>query len=295
LSKIKESQQGIILKGVGGRYSVSVPDGVFSCSLDGKLRIGKTIPVPGDRVEVNLSGNARHISAILPRKNHLIRPAVANIDTLFVLASNSPPKTDPYLIDKMSVIASFKNIEMVLLLSKSDVDTNDELYETYSRCGFKVIRVSTVTGEGVDTVKSLLNGKISAFTGNSGIGKSSLLNIIDPAFKIAVGDISQRIERGKHTTRHVEFLPVGDGGYVADTPGFSSFEITQMDKIDKSELQFHFPEMKDLIGKCRFSDCVHINEPGCPVKEALLNDPVLASRYESYKKIYKDISSTSEY
>ncbi|MBR4304943.1 MAG: ribosome small subunit-dependent GTPase A [Clostridia bacterium] len=289
------NETGIIIKGVGGRYTVSASGNMLNCSLDGKLRIGKVIPVPGDRVEVLKSHGSWHISKVLERKNVLIRPAVANIDQLFVVASNSPPKTDTYLIDKMSVIASIKNIDMILLLNKSDLDRSDDLYKIYSRAGFNVIRVSAVTGEGIDDIKSLLCGKISAFTGNSGIGKSSILNLIDPAFKITVGDISRKIERGKHTTRHVEFLPIGDNSYVADTPGFSSFEITQMDKLDKFELQDHFPELREMTGNCRFSDCVHINEPDCPVKEYMEQDSCRLSRYLSYKKIYQELSEVSEY
>lgn len=285
---------GIILKGVGGRYTVSASCGTVSCSLDGKIRLGKENPVPGDIVEIGNTRGSYHITKILPRKNSLIRPAVANIDRLFVVASNSAPKTDPYLIDKMSVIASLKNIEMILLLSKSDLDYSDELYNIYTKAGFKVIRVSAVSGEGIDEVKSLISGKVSAFTGNSGIGKSSILNKVDEQFKITVGDISRKIERGKHTTRHVELLKV-ENGFVADTPGFSSFEITKMDKLDKAELQYHFPEINELIGKCRFTDCAHINEPDCHVKEIMASSNWSLSRYQSYKKIYEDLSLVSEY
>ena len=289
-----KTDNGIILKGVGGRYTVSTSCGDVICSLDGKLRLGKEVPVPGDRVEIGNTKGSYHITKILPRKNALIRPAVANIDRLFVVASNSAPRTDPYLIDKMSVIASIKNIEMILLLSKSDLDGSDELYNIYTNSGFKVIRVSAVSGEGIDEVKSLIWGKVSAFTGNSGIGKSSILNSIDERFKITVGDISRKIERGKHTTRHVELLSV-ENGYVADTPGFSSFEITKMDKLNKNDLQYHFPEINELVGNCRFTDCVHINEPDCCVKEALSSSSVFLSRYESYKKIYEELSQVSEY
>ena len=285
---------GIILKGVGGRYTVSASCGTVSCSLDGKIRLGKENPVPGDIVEIGNTRGSYHITKILPRKNSLIRPTVANIDRLFVVASNSAPKTDPYLIDKMSVIASLKNIEMILLLSKSDLDYSDELYNIYTKAGFKVIRVSAVSGEGMDEVKSLISGKVSAFTGNSGIGKSSILNKVDEQFKITVGDISRKIERGKHTTRHVELLKV-ENGFVADTPGFSSFEITKMDKLDKAELQYHFPEINELIGKCRFTDCAHINEPDCHVKEIMASSNWSLSRYQSYKKIYEDLSLVSEY
>lgn len=285
---------GIILKGVGGRYSVSASDKILSCSLDGKLRLGKEVPVPGDIVEVGNTRGSYHICKIFPRKNSLIRPAVANIDRLFVVASNSAPKTDPYLIDKMSVIASLKNIEMIILLSKSDLDSSDNLFRIYTEAGFKVVRVSAITGEGIDEVRDLIKGKTSAFTGNSGIGKSSILNRIDPRFEITVGDISKKIERGKHTTRHVELLKVEDG-YVADTPGFSSFEITKMDKLNKSDLQYHFPEISAKIGKCRFTDCMHINEPDCPIKESMLSKDLTLTRYESYKKIFEELSNVSEY
>lgn len=286
---------GIILKGVGGRYTVSASEGSLHCSLDGKLRLGKIIPVPGDHVEIQKTHGSWHISKILPRRNSLIRPAVANIDQLFVVASSSPPVTDTYLIDKMSVIASVKDIDMILLLNKVDLDRGDVLYNIYSDAGFKVIRVSAVTTEGIDQVKEMLKGKISAFTGNSGIGKSSILNLIDPSFMITVGDISRKIERGKHTTRHVELLPVEGSGFVADTPGFSSFEITKMDKLDKSELQKHFPEINQMIGNCRFTDCMHINEPDCSVKAYMEGSEIRASRYISYKKIYQELSEINEY
>lgn len=286
---------GIILKGVGGRYTVSASEGSLHCSLDGKLRLGKIIPLPGDHVEIQKTHGSWHISKILPRRNSLIRPAVANIDQLFVVASSSPPVTDTYLIDKMSVIASVKDIDMILLLNKVDLDRGDVLYNIYSDAGFKVIRVSAVTTEGIDQVKEMLKGKISAFTGNSGIGKSSILNLIDPSFMITVGDISRKIERGKHTTRHVELLPVEGSGFVADTPGFSSFEITKMDKLDKSELQKHFPEINQMIGNCRFTDCMHINEPDCAVKAYMEGSEIRASRYISYKKIYQELSEINEY
>ena len=285
---------GIILKGVGGRYTVSVDDAVLNCSLDGKLRLGKDVPVPGDIVDIGNTRGSYHICKLHQRKNSLIRPAISNIDRLFVVASNSAPKTDPYLIDKMSVIASLKNIEMIILLSKSDLDSSDNLYNIYCKAGFKVVRVSAITGEGIDEVKDFIRGNISAFTGNSGIGKSSILNKIDPRFGIAIGDISKRIERGKHTTRHVELLKVEDG-YVADTPGFSSFEITKMDKLDKKDLQYHFPEINVLIGQCRFTDCVHMNEPDCPIKAKLQDCTFSNSRYESYRKIYEELSNLSEY
>ena len=288
-------ETGIITKGVGGRYTVSASGNMLNCSLDGKLRIGKIIPVPGDRVEVQKTHGSWHISKVLDRKNYLIRPAVANIDQLFVVASNSSPKTDPYLIDKMSVISSVKDIDMILLLNKSDLDRSDILYQIYSDAGFRVIRVSAKTGEGIDEIINLLEGKISAFTGNSGIGKSSILNLINPSFKITVGDISKKIERGKHTTRHVELLPFGEYGYVADTPGFSSFEITKMDKLDKAELQKHFPEIYKMTGNCRFTDCVHINEPDCPIKKYMELTQTRQSRYESYKKLFDELAQVNDY
>jgi len=291
----KEVRTGIILKGVGGTYWVDCGDRVYACKAGGRLRLRTEKPVTGDQVQIETSGDEGYIVALLPRKNALIRPAIANIDQLFILASNAPPQTDPYLIDKVSVIALYKGITPVIVLNKCDLDQSEALYETYRKTPFPVLRVSAATGEGVETLVDMLADKVSAFTGNSGIGKSSILNRIDGRFTLAVGDISQKIERGKHTTRHVELLRLDNGGLVADTPGFSSFEITQMERIPKDQLQEYFPEIGACFGTCQFSDCAHIKEPGCSVRHKVKMGEIPPSRYESYCKLHEELAKLKDW
>lgn len=286
----KESRNGVILKGIGGFYYVLCGEELLECKAGGRLRRGSETPLVGDRVELMLEGKGALITALYPRKNALVRPPVANLDRLFIVASESPPATAPYLIDKVLVIAARQGIEPVLLLNKSDLADNRTLMDLYSRAQIRVIAVSAVTDEGIEEVCELLSGCISAFTGNSGIGKSSILNRIDAKFSLSVGDISAKIGRGKHTTRKVELLPLKNGGFVADTPGFSSFEITRIERIKKEELQFCFPELDALFGTCRYTGCAHIHEPDCAVRAAMARGEIAPSRYESYCKLYAELA-----
>lgn len=288
-------RSGIILKGVGGLYSVAADDGVYKCNASGRLRLGDITPTAGDSVRFEMSVEEGYITEILPRKNFLLRPAIANLDRLFILASQAPPVTDAYLIDKLSVIARYNDIESVIVLMKSDLHRSDGLYADYAGTGIRLIRASSVSGEGIEEIRDMLKGRISAFAGNSGIGKSSLLNCIDASFSLAVGDISEKIERGRHTTRHVELLRIEGGGFAADTPGFSSFDIAKMCDIDKLQLQYLFPEIEPMAGNCRFSDCVHIKEPGCAVSEAVQDGRISASRYAGYIKLYNEISEIKQW
>ena len=221
------------------------------------------------------------------RKNSFIRPAVANIDALVFVAANTNPVTDPFLIDRVSVIAEEADCDLIVCINKTDIDPADELYAIYTGAGFETLRTSTVTGEGIPELKAALKGKICAFTGNSGVGKSSILNSIVPEFNIEVAAVSNKLGRGKHTTRHVELYDIGDDTFIADTPGFASFDIEMMQTIDKRELQHDFRDFKMYIGNCRFNDCAHLKEPGCAVTEALQIGDIMPSRYQSYKRLYE--------
>jgi ribosome biogenesis GTPase len=242
-------------------------------------------------VELRLTDDGGYITERLPRRNGLIRPAIANIDQLVILCSQAPPVTDPYLIDKVTVVALYQGIQPIILLNKSDLHESGDLYDAYQKAGFPVIRASAVTGEGVQEITDLLAGKISAFTGNSAIGKSSILNRIDSRFGLQVGDMSEKIARGRHTTRHVELLRLENGGLVADTPGFSTFDAVRMEKLTKDNLQQFFPEIDRFFAQCRFTDCKHIKEPGCVVREAVERGEIAKSRYESYCMLYEEVAA----
>lgn len=279
---------GTIIKALSGFYYVSTENGTYECRARGKFRLDGTSPLVGDRVSFNLDSNGKgYIEKVFERKNFFIRPAVANIDALVFVAANTNPVTDPFLIDRVSVIAEESDCELIVCINKTDIDSADELYEIYSESGFITIKTSAATGEGIEELVSALKGKICAFTGNSGVGKSSILNAIVPELKLEVGAVSEKLGRGKHTTRHVELFELCDNTYIADTPGFASFEIEMMQSISKEELMYDFREFKEYIGKCRFNDCAHLKEPGCAVTEALMAARIMPSRYESYKRLYE--------
>lgn len=286
-----ETVQGIVLKGVGGNYQVVCGEQLLQCRASAKLKHTGGILAAGEQVELRLEGAEGYIIRRLPRRNGLIRPAIANIDQLVILCSQAPPVTDPYLIDKVTVVALYQGITPVILLNKSDLSPSEELFEAYSAAGFTVLRASAVTGEGVEELRALLKGKISAFTGNSAIGKSSILNRVDSRFGLQVGELSEKIGRGRHTTRHVELLRLDNGGLVADTPGFSTFDAVRMEKLTRDNLQQYFPELDRLFGQCRFADCRHIREPGCAVREAVESGRIARSRYESYCKLYSEVAA----
>lgn len=279
---------GTIIKALSGFYYVSTENGTYECRARGKFRLDGTSPLVGDRVSFNLDSNGKgYIEKVFERKNFFIRPAVANIDALVFVAANTNPVTDPFLIDRVSVIAEESDCELIVCINKTDIDSADELYEIYSKSGFVTVKTSAATGEGIEELVSALKGKICAFTGNSGVGKSSILNAIVPELKLEVGAVSEKLGRGKHTTRHVELFELCDNTYIADTPGFASFEIEMMQSISKEELMYDFREFKEYIGKCRFNDCAHLKEPGCAVTEALMAARIMPSRYESYKRLYE--------
>ena len=280
--------EGTIVKALSGFYYVSCNEQVYECKARGKFRLDGTSPLVGDRVSFAVDGNKKgYIEKVFDRKNSFIRPAVANIDSLVFVAANTNPITDPFLIDRVSVIAEEAACELIVCINKIDIDTADELYDIYTRSGFITLRTSAQTGEGISQLKAELSGKICAFTGNSGVGKSSILNSIVPSFNIEVAAVSAKLGRGKHTTRHVELYDIGNGTFIADTPGFASFEIEMMQAIEKQELQHDFREFKKYIGECRFNDCAHLKEPGCAITEALQRGDIMHSRYQSYKRLYE--------
>lgn len=287
---MEEKRTGVVIKGIGGNYDVACGDEILRCRASAKLRRDGVLAA-GEYVTLRVTGSGGYILERLPRRNGLIRPAIANIDQLVILCSQAPPVTDPYLIDKVTVVALYQSIRPIILLNKCDLHSSGELYDAYQKAGFPVVRASAVTGEGVEELTAMLAGKISAFTGNSAIGKSSILNRIDSRFGLQVGDMSEKIARGRHTTRHVELLRLENGGLVADTPGFSTFDAVRMEKLTRENLQHYFPELEPYFARCRFSDCRHIKEPGCLVREAVERGDIARSRYESYCKLYEEVAA----
>jgi len=289
-------QKGRIQKALSGFYYVDTGTEVLSCRARGKFRKDGVSPLVGDFVEVrDLGGGEGYVERILPRKNAFSRPAVANIDQLVILASGAIPKTDPYLIDRVTSIAALKGCDVVLLLNKSDLDTADELYETYRKVGFPTFRISAATGEGLEELKPFLNGKLSAFTGNSGVGKSSVLNALDPSFDLPVGEVSTALGRGRHTTRHVELYRLSFGAEIVDSPGFSSFEDADLNLEWKNRLPETFVEFVPYLDDCRFIGCSHTKEKGCAVLKAVSDGIIPKSRHDSYLRLFEELRPLQEW
>ena len=285
-----ERTQGRIVRSLSGFYDVQTASALVTCRARGILRKEGNSPLTGDLVEITVERGKGMVEKILPRKNKFIRPAVANIDALVVFAANVNPVTEPYLIDRVAAIAGDQNVPVILCVNKCDLDPAADLVRIYEHAGFSVICTSAETGEGVGLLRQSIAGKLVAFTGNSGVGKSSILNRLAPELKLATGEVSEKLGRGRHTTRHVELYRLGEDTYVADTPGFSSFDTDQMDVILKENLQYAFPDFGRFIGKCRFDDCTHRKEPDCAVREARETGEIEKSRYDSYLKLYEKAS-----
>ena len=286
---------GRIIRSISGFYDVQTPSSVVTCRARGALRRGNASPLTGDIVEISADGNKGMVEKILPRKNRFVRPAVANMDALVVFAANVNPVTEPFLIDRVAAIAGDQEVKVYLCVNKCDLDPAIDLVRIYSNAGIPVIRASAETGEGVDELRALIRGKLVAFTGNSGVGKSSMLNKLCPELDLPTGEVSEKLGRGRHTTRHVELYDLGDETYVADTPGFSSFDTDQMDVILKENLQYAFPDFGAFLGDCQFHDCSHRKEPGCAVRAAVDTGKLEQSRYDSYLRLYEKASQIKEW
>ena len=281
---------GRIVRSLSGFYEVQTPEEVITCRGRGHLRKGQEVPLTGDMVEITVEQGKGMVEKILPRRNRFIRPAVANVDALVVFAANVNPVTEPFLIDRVAAIAGNQEVEVHICVNKCDLDAGTDLARIYRNAGFPVIRASAVTGEGVEELRELIKGKLTAFTGNTGVGKSSMLNALCPELQLATGEVSQKLGRGRHTTRHVELYKIGEDTFVADTPGFSSFDTDQMDVILKENLQYTFPDFAPYLGKCQFHDCSHRAEPGCAVRAALDAGALEPTRYDSYLRLYEKSS-----
>ncbi|MBQ8359585.1 MAG: ribosome small subunit-dependent GTPase A [Oscillospiraceae bacterium] len=287
---MSEKQIGRILRSISGFYDVQTLSGVVTCKARGIFRKEGISPLTGDMAEISVERGKGMIERILPRKNSFVRPAVANIDALIVFAANVNPVTEPFLIDRVAAIAGDQEVPVVLCINKCDLDPAADLSRIYTNAGFPVICASAETGEGVEELRALIRGKLTAFTGNSGVGKSSMLNRLCPELALPTGEVSEKLGRGRHTTRHVELYRLDDDTYVADTPGFSSFDTDQMEVILKENLQYAFPDFGEYIGKCQFHDCAHRAEPGCAVIAALAAGKIEKTRYESYLRLYDKAS-----
>lgn len=281
--------QGTIIRALSGFYDVDTGTETVRCRARGKFRKEKIVPLVGDRVTFQGSGSEGYLREILPRKNSFVRPAVANVDALVMMAAQVNPVTEPFLIDRVGAIAAVQGVELILVLNKCDLDPAETLYGIYRDTGMTVLRVSAKTGQGVEELREKLAGKLVAFTGNSGIGKSSLLNALYPEANMATGAVSEKLGRGRHTTRHVELFTLPNGTRIMDTPGFSAFDTDQMDLGTPERLALAFPEFEPYLGKCRFDDCAHVKEAGCAVLEALAAGKLQPSRHASYVRLYEKI------
>lgn len=281
--------EGMILKALSGFYYVDDGTGTLTaCRGRGKLRHEKLTPLVGDRVSFTPLDNGQGtLDAILPRKNEFYRPAVANIDQLVIIAAQATPVTDPFLIDRVIAIAEGRGCESIVCINKCDLAPGEDLARIYEKAGFPTLRVSAETGEGMDRLRELIAGKVSAFTGNSGVGKSSILNALEPGIALKTGGVSEKLGRGRHTTRHVELFRLSCGGIVADTPGFSSFDVDKMELCRKEELAGRFREFAPYVDQCRFQDCAHVKEKGCAVLAAVKAGEIAKSRHESYVRLYE--------
>ena len=288
--------EGVIIKSLSGFYTVSVGEEIVTCKARGRFRHDGTSPLVGDRVEVSVDAQGKgRVDRILPRRNQFIRPAVANVDQIVMFASAVNPVTDPFLIDRVSAIAELNDCDTVVCVNKTDLNPADRLFTIYENAGFQVVRCSAETGDGVEDLRAVIRGKTSAFTGNSGVGKSSVLNRLMPVLCLPTGEVSEKLGRGRHTTRHVELYALGEETYVADTPGFASFEVDLLEPIRCEDLQSAFREFAPYLGQCRFQDCRHLKEPDCAVRAALNQGKIAPERYDSYQRLYEIAKSIPEW
>ena len=293
------SMQGKIVKGIAGFYYVHVVEsGLYECKAKGVFRKEKIKPLVGDLVEIDILDEEEkkgNIVDVLERKNELIRPAVANVDQALVVFAVTKPKPHFNLLDRFLIMMESKGIPVILCFNKKDIATEPEiekLKEIYESCGYQMIFTSAVENENIEEVKQLLRGKTTVIAGPSGVGKSSLINIFQPNVQMETGTISEKIERGKHTTRHSELIWIENGTYIMDTPGFSSLYTNE---FEKEELKYYFTEFAPFEGQCRFQGCDHVHEPGCAVKVAIEEGKIHTVRYENYLEMYKELKDRRRY
>ena len=278
---------GRIVKALSGFYYVQTADGLVDCKARGRFRKEGVTPLVGDWVDISVENGKGMLEQIMPRKNSFIRPAVANLDMLILLVSEVIPVTEPFLIDRITAIAGDQNVPVVICVNKSDLKPGTSLRDIYTKAGYDVVMTSAVTGEGIEQLRQLISGKVVAFSGNSGVGKSSILNRLKPDLAVETGAVSEKLGRGRHTTRHIELFSLDEKTFVADTPGFSSFDTEQMEIILKENLQYAFGDFAPFLGQCQFHDCAHLKEPGCRVREAVQDGRIQPTRYDSYVRLYE--------
>ncbi len=288
--------KGVIMKGIGGFYYVEAAGEIYECKARGAFRKKRVTPLAGDNVVITVrEGKENTIEEIMDRRNFLLRPPVANIDKLIIVSSVKEPVPSLLVIDKLCAVAVDKGITPCVVFSKSDLGDTSEYEAIYRKAGIETASVCCKTGEGVEIVRNMIGEGITVFTGNSGVGKSSLLNCIDERFALTTGEISDKLGRGRHTTREVTLYHVGDG-LVADTPGFSSLDIEQSsDVILKENLPFCFPEFQEYLGQCKFSSCSHTVEKGCVILEAIENGVIDKKRHDSYVAMYNNVKDLKEW
>lgn len=285
---------GTILKALSGFYYVDHEGETITCRGRGKLRYEKNPPLVGDRVEITIQADGSGaVEQILPRKNQFRRPAVANMDCIVVVASGAIPVTDPFLIDRVVAMAEHRDCESIICFNKWDLEQPQDLYKIYADAGFSTLRVSAETGEGVAELAKLISGKICAFTGDSGVGKSSLLNALGGKSRASVGEVSKKLGRGRHTTRHVELFRLNNNTLIADTPGFAAFEETEI--LRPEEIASTFREFAPYVDQCRFVGCAHVKEKGCAVLKALADGSLSQSRHQSYVRLYEQAKSIPDW
>lgn len=287
--------KGKIIKGVGGLYFIATENGLFECSARGILRKNKIIPTVGDYVNISIiSENKGIIENIIERKNILIRPRVSNIDCAVITFAILSPNINIDLLDRFLILAESQNIEKIIIcINKCDLANAEELEEIYKiyKNIYDIIFVSTVNGTGIDKLKNMIDKKVTVFAGPSGVGKSSIINEILPNAMLKTGEISKKIERGKHTTRQVELLEAWENTYIVDSPGFTSLSL---DFIKPEEIAYCFKEFKEYLGKCKFCDCKHLHEPDCAIKQQL-NKNISEERYERYVRFLNEITDSSKF
>lgn len=286
---------GIIVRLLGGFYYVETDNEMVECKARGIFRKKGLSPMVGDRVRINIPKEGyASIEEIFTRKNKIIRPAIANIDKLVIVSSVCEPEPNLFIIDKMTATAISKGIEPVIVFSKTDLEQADKYHKIYENSKITTISFSTETGEGAEDVRNLLKDSVVAFTGNSGVGKSSLLNYLFPQLNIETGNISKKLGRGRHTTRSIELYKT-DGGYVADTPGFSTVDLERYELIDKEELAECFPEFEEYLNTCQFTSCAHVCEKGCTILQAVKDGKINKSRHNSYVEMYNEVKDIKEW